>query len=568
MTQEQALEILKTGRNVFLTGQAGSGKTYVINQYIDYLHEHQISVAVTASTGIAATHINGSTVHSWSGMGIKDDLTESQMATLKTRSYLKKRYKSVKVLILDEISMLHRRQFELLDKLLRYMKGEPFLSFGGVQLVLSGDFLQLPPVSKENEPMRNRFCFMSPTWVDAKFAICYLHTQFRQGDHQLLQILNEIRNQELTETTYGALNQKAQTYQPQEDNQQTRLFTHNMDVDRLNQQFIHQLTTKEKVFKAKKEGKQSIIDKFEQYSFVDFELKLKLGARVMFIKNHQEGDYMNGTVGTIIDFSNDGYPIVETTDGDELEAKPDTWSVEDEKGSVLATVVQVPLRLAWAVTIHKSQGMTLNSAEIDLTKTFEAGQGYVALSRLKSLDGLHLKGINNLALRLDSLAFKADQRFQELSIDAEDEYNDKPLEVLQKEFIFRSDGVLRKKTKEEQKKEPKRAKGKTYELTRQLIEEKLALEEIAEKRNLTVSTIINHVHKLKTDGSISDIDFLKPEKELLEEVLSVTKSLYPTEEKRKELSSKAIFDGLDAKVDYATIKLCLLFLDEDKKNKS
>lgn len=558
MTQEQALDILKTGRNVFLTGQAGSGKTYVINQYIDYLHQHKINVAITASTGIAATHIGGSTIHSWSGMGIKDDLSQSQMAKLKSRKYLKSRYNQVKVLILDEISMLHRKQFELLDELLKYMKSEPYKPFGGVQIVLSGDFLQLPPVSKINEPMHRRYSFMSPSFVEAGFIICYLHTQYRQSENELMAILNEIRNQDFTQTTYTTLQEKVQQFTPGDELHTTRLYTHNVDVDKVNKKFNNSLTSKEKTYKAKTEGKKAVIDKFENYSLISFQLTIKLGARVMFIKNDQEGNYMNGTVGEVTDFSKDGYPLITSDQGKEIEAKPDDWTVEDEKGSVIAKISQVPLRLAWAVTVHKSQGMTLDGAEIDLSKTFEPGQGYVAISRIRSLDGLKLKGINNRALQLDRLAFKADQRFIELSRDAETMFNQEELKTEQKSFILLAEGDLKGK-----KSKKKGKKLNTYQKTKQLLEEQMSIKEIAEFRSLSKNTIVKHIVKISLEDRNLNIDYLRPEEDILRSVTSAVMDLFPTAEDRKNFSLKEVYEHLQERITYEDIRLALVFIERE-----
>ena len=562
MTQEFALELLKTGRNIFLTGQAGSGKTYVINQYIDYLHSQRIPVAVTASTGIAATHIGGSTIHSWSGMGIKDSLSLNQMAKLKSRKYLKSRYSKVKVLILDEISMLHRKQFELLDELLKYMKDEPFKPFGGIQIVLSGDFLQLPPVSKQNEPTKLRFSFMSPVWVNAEFNICYLTSQYRQTNNSLFSILNEIRNQEFTHSTYNALKEKQENFEEIDEMHRTRLFTHNLDVDRLNNEFHHRLTTKEKTYKAKTEGKKAVIEKVESYSLFSLQLSIKLGARVMFIKNDQEGQYMNGTVGEVIDFSKENYPIVKTFDGDEIEAKPTQWTVEDEKGSVIAQIEQVPLRLAWAVTIHKSQGMTLDSAEIDLSKTFEPGQGYVALSRLKTLEGLQLRGINNQALVLDRLAFKADQRFLELSREAETAYTSEEIKADQNSFIVLngSDDYDSSSSRKKKKKEKKLS---TYQKTKQLIDKGLNADEIADERGLKVSSIIGHIIKIAKDFPDTNLSQLRPDENLIRMVNTAIDECYPTEQEKKDFQLKTIFEHLNEEIDYKTLRLALAFIEQE-----
>ncbi|MGA9271431.1 MAG: AAA family ATPase, partial [Lutimonas sp.] len=193
MNQEQALAILKSGRNTFLTGSAGTGKTYVLNQYINYLKARRIPVSITASTGIAATHLEGTTIHAWSGIGIKNSLSPRQLRDLKTKKYLKKHMEKTKVLIIDEISMLHARQLDLVNQVIRSFR-ENEEPFGGLQLVLCGDFFQLPPIGDSSESSRDKFSFMSASWLDAKLTICYLTEQFRQSDNEFSDILNEIRS--------------------------------------------------------------------------------------------------------------------------------------------------------------------------------------------------------------------------------------------------------------------------------------------------------------------------------------------------------------------------------------
>ena len=191
MIQKEALDILKAGKNVFLTGPAGSGKTHTINSYIEHLKAHGIGVALTASTGIAATHIGGVTIHSWSGMGIKDYLSDPDVEALSEKKYLMDRYKNTKVLIIDEISMMSNTMFDSLDRLCRFMKGN-FEPFGGMQIVLSGDFFQLPPIAKPGD--KTSFVFDSKAWKESDIRVCYLETQFRQDDSSLSAVLSEIRD--------------------------------------------------------------------------------------------------------------------------------------------------------------------------------------------------------------------------------------------------------------------------------------------------------------------------------------------------------------------------------------
>ena len=203
MRQSSALDILKTGQNVFLTGSAGSGKTYTLNQYINYLRARRLPVAVTASTGIAATHMNGTTIHSWSGIGIKDELSDRDLTNLSRKQFLADRLKDTAVLIIDEISMLHAKQLNLVNQVLKHVRKND-AAFGGIQVVVAGDFFQLPPIGSKGETNREKFALMSEAWLDATFHTCYLSEQHRQvseaanGGLDLDDILNQIRRQDVS----------------------------------------------------------------------------------------------------------------------------------------------------------------------------------------------------------------------------------------------------------------------------------------------------------------------------------------------------------------------------------
>ncbi|MFD1551103.1 helicase [Putridiphycobacter roseus] len=412
MTQELALDILKSGRNVFLTGSAGTGKTYVLNQFIQYLNKYKISSGVTASTGIAATHIKGQTIHSWVGMGIKNQMTRKDLHFLSLNKALLKKIEKTKVLIIDEISMLHLNQLNLVDQILQYLK-DNLLPFGGIQIVLCGDFFQLPPIGQPFEKSRDKFAFMSTAWVNAAFNICYLTQQFRQDKNVLSEVLGAIRNASVDKDIEAHLKKKLG--EKQLENPPIQLYTHNADVDRINEEELDKIEEKVKYFWAKTHGKKELIVTLKKSVIVPERLSLKLGAKVMFVKNNPDKGYINGTLGKIIEFSELGLPVVRIAGKKEIIASPEEWSIDDDKGTSLASFLQIPLRLAWAITVHKSQGMTLDSATLDLSKTFEKGQGYVALSRLKSLEKMNLLGFNATALSIEPLAVKADKRFKELS---------------------------------------------------------------------------------------------------------------------------------------------------------
>jgi len=250
LNQEKALSILKSGKNIFLTGSAGAGKTYVLNQYIQYLKERRIPVSVTASTGIAATHLEGTTIHAWSGIGIKDSLSLGNLRDLRSKKYLKKNIDKSKVLIIDEISMLHKKQLNLVNEVLQFFR-ETDKAFGGIQLILCGDFFQLPPIGKYGETNRDKFSFMSQAWLDANLTICYLTDQYRHNDANLNTILNEIRAGEVSQRSIDILSANNDEIA---DDEPTKLFTHNLDVNRINTVHLNAVKGKKTKFKAKIKG--------------------------------------------------------------------------------------------------------------------------------------------------------------------------------------------------------------------------------------------------------------------------------------------------------------------------
>ena len=193
MLQKSALSLLKSGRNLFLTGSAGSGKTYLLNQYIQYLRARDVRIAVTASTGIAATHIGGMTIHSWSGLGIRKELNDEDLKDIAKKKPVRERIVKTSVLIIDEISMLSGQTLTCIDQILRHLK-QGSLPFGGVQVVFSGDFFQLPPVDRERLPAHQKLAFMAPVWINAGLEICYLTEAHRHTNDNLLRLLNGIRS--------------------------------------------------------------------------------------------------------------------------------------------------------------------------------------------------------------------------------------------------------------------------------------------------------------------------------------------------------------------------------------
>jgi ATP-dependent DNA helicase PIF1 len=387
MQQDEALDILKLGHNVYLTGAAGSGKTYVLNQFIKYLRQNSIVVGVTASTGIAATHMNGMTIHSWAGLGIGDSI---DIERILAKSTIKKRMAETRVLIIDEVSMLDGHVLDAVDTITRAFKDKS-KPFGGLQVVLSGDLFQLPPVTKSGEPF---FIFNSEAWKSMSLKICYLDEQHRQEDSRLLGILNAIRSNSVDETHFEELSERIKPAPSGEDI--IKLYTHNAHVDDINNTALNKLKTESKTYQMTSSGRPAAVESLIKRCLAPERLVLKLGCEVMFVANNQAKQFYNGTLGKVIRFNDEGKPVIQTRER-LITVDEHTWKTEDGDKTI-AEITQLPLRLAWAITIHKSQGMSLDAAEIDLSKSFEPGMGYVALSRVRSVEGLYIKGINNMAM--------------------------------------------------------------------------------------------------------------------------------------------------------------------------
>lgn len=432
MKQKQAMDVLKMGYNVYLTGQPGSGKTFLLNKYINFLKDNNVNVAVTASTGIAATHLSGITIHSWSGIGLKEKLTQENVREITKKKWLHKKIKKTKVLIIDEISMLKASQLDLIDEVVKTLKGNHFQSFGGMQVVLSGDLFQLPPVSKKGQA---KFVTYSSVWKQLKPKICYLTEQWRQRDSDYLKILNDIRNASVNSQTKRILKSRYQA-EIKGSLKATNLYTHNVDVDQENKNELAKINAKLYNFSMKSEGVNPLVKMLKKSCLAPEKLTLKKGAPVMFVKNDFNKGYVNGTLGEVIDFSSNK-PLVKTKDSKKILVERKRWDIE-EGGEIKAEIEQYPLRLAWAITVHKSQGMSLDAAKINLSRCFEPGMGYVALSRVSSLAGIKLLGLNKMALKVKQEVLETDHKFREKSKQIKENLKNTPLKEIakkQKDFL-------------------------------------------------------------------------------------------------------------------------------------
>jgi hypothetical protein len=513
MTQHEALTIMKTGANVFLTGEPGAGKTHTVNAYVSYLREHGVEPAITASTGIAATHIHGQTIHSWSGIGIKRALTRYDLDHITTTEYLVKRIQKTKVLILDELSMIDATTLDMVDLVCREVKQCPD-PFGGMQVILVGDFFQLPPITRFGEEAR--FAFEALVWKNMAPVVCYLTEQHRQSDRHFLSLLSAIRKNTYDQDHHDHLEKRLINHADAvaHTSTVTRLFSHNTDVDDINMRELTKLSGIPTRYSMTSKGKDSLVANLQKGCLSPEVLELKQGAIVMCTKNNTQKGYVNGTLGTVVKFeAGTKYPVIETKTGERIVVEPMDWVVE-ENGKQKASITQIPLRLAWAITIHKSQGMSMDAAVMDLREVFEYGQGYVALSRVRTLDGLHLLGWNERTFQVHPHILTMDSALVRQSEAAAATFGDMrkdDIEIMHRNFILASGGTV-----DTVKKAKKKMVGDTLETTLALVLQEKSIEGICKERALTPVTILGHIEKLVDAKRLAyeDIEYLIDDKVL------------------------------------------------------
>ena len=573
MTQSQALEILKTGANVFLTGEPGSGKTHTVNAYVSWLRDHGIEPAITASTGIAATHIGGMTIHSWSGAGIKDKLDKYELNRILMSKPLVKRIGRVKVLIIDEISMLSPETLGMVETICRAVRDNS-KPFGGLQIVFAGDFFQLPPVVRFNEMnsqsnlfrgSKPRFAFDSEAWAKSDPIVCYLSEQYRQDDADFLSILGAIRRGDFNSGHLRHISERRIDL-VSAPSRAPKLFCHNFNVDQFNDEMLAKIPGKSQMFSMSDQGKKPLVDALKRGCISPENLRLKIGASVMFTKNNLKAGFVNGMLGLVERFDEySEWPIVRTRNGRMIKAEPMEWGVE-ENGRILAKIEQVPLRLAWAITVHKSQGMSLDEAVIDLNNVFEFGQGYVALSRVRRLAGLFILGWNERAFQVHPEVFSKDGSFRESSAKAADslaKISAGNLKKEQEKFISACEG----KSQIDRSAEPPRFhSGRTKKGGIDTCAETLVLwnkgetvSRIAKSRGLKNQTILNHIEKLVKKGKIKREDLLKIIDSSLSKSLSEIHAAFQNLGDRR---LSPVFQQFKGKYSYDQLQIARIFYEK------
>ena len=388
--QELALVRIADGDNLLITGNAGTGKSTLMRQVVTLLNP-----AVTASTGVAALQIGGETIHSWAGLGVGDKTAGEIITNLESRARqygdrTLSRIRETRTLIVDEISMLSAGMVDLLDGVLCLARGDDN-PFGGIQVIFVGDFLQLPPVERNSQKIQ--FAFQSQAWKEAEVRVRLLTHVFRQEEERFSRVLNKIRFDDLDDEVEAFLIERRAAEDTDPDHAACQLHTHNHKCEAINLRHLRELAGGgAKDFDAIDEGKHpGFVEQINRDCLAPAKLKLAVGARVMLLVNlNTRGGLVNGSTGRVQSWTSFSIQVL-FDNGQIVQIERVTWEFK-KGGNVVATRTQFPLRLSWAVTIHKSQGMTLDKVETDLTHCFAPGQAYVALSRARTSDGLFLRG--------------------------------------------------------------------------------------------------------------------------------------------------------------------------------
>ena len=471
--QREAFNLFKSGTSFFLSGPAGVGKSYLIQKMKNWADKNERNMQVTAMTGAASLLIGGKTLHSWGGIGLGDANPEILVQKIKKSFPAKMRWKRIETLVIDEVSMLTPDLFEKLDYIAREIRRNN-LYFGGIQLILSGDFYQLPPISKDeynqgDKQNKRLFCFESQLWYKIITKTIQLDDIIRQSDPVFQKILNEIRIGKCSDESIDILKKRMNLVCPKDLGiEPTKLFTRKFDVDMINNKKLKSLknnivvynavteivynednctldqspeseTKKDESFdpdldpsesekiasqikviptiKFKKNEIEKLVNLLDKDASYEPELSLSTGAQVMLIINKDfKASLVNGSRGVVIGFSPNDLPIVRFRNGLEKIIEPHTWSIQEKKGIIQRS--QIPLKLAWGVTIHKIQGASLDMVEIDIgSNIFEFGQSYVGLSRVRTLDGLYIRDFNPKKIKAHPkvIEFYENQSLQDLN---------------------------------------------------------------------------------------------------------------------------------------------------------
>ena len=557
----------KTDMSLFLTGKAGTGKTTFLREVVHYTKKKCI---VLAPTGIAAVNAGAMTIHSFFQFGLGPFVQgviepKSDFRINKSKLEL---IRHLQLLIIDEVSMVRADLMDHIDVELRRIRRNS-KPFGGVQLLMIGDLQQLPPIAHggEDELLRQYYktlyFFSSAALKSMKYSCIELKNVYRQTDRHFIDILNHARDCTLTSQDISDLNARyIPGFSPKPEDGYIRLMTHNRQVDYVNETEMEKLDSKPYTFVA------AVTGTFPEESYpTSNSLTLKKGAQVMFIKNDPERRFINGTLGEVKSIDKNSIAVRLAESGMVIDVEPMEWQniryqFDEESKEISSKQIgrfkQYPLKAAWAITVHKSQGLTFDKAIIDVHAAFSPGQAYVALSRCRTLDGLVLSSpvsasvfmrdnavdayMNYISRPVEELAFSSCYEYFEY------EKKPEPEEVAPVKKV----NVNQEKPKKVNKEEPRDDTGKklkTFEYSYWLYNQGNTVEQIAEKRKLNPVTIEGHLARYVASGDIDVREFV--DADTLEKVEAYCM------EHPEEKALKPIFEHFDAKIPYGVLRMAI-----------
>lgn len=398
--QDLALDRLMSSENVFVTGGAGSGKSFLIERFLRARSGAKKAFPILASTGAAAVLVGGRTFHSFFGLGILEGGPEETVKRALKNKRLLSRLKKIDGVIIDEVSMLGGRELSVAEQICRSARDcdEPW---GGARIIVVGDFSQLPPVSRfaEGGTMVKDWAFKNPVWHTSEFSPALLQTIVRAKDPYFLEMLNLIRVGQINGDVQGFLNSRALTIQPEKFTG-TRLFPHRASAERYNLEALEKLPGTARVFQTDYSGDQRMIESLKKNAPIGDLLAIKEGALVMLRQNDPEGRWVNGSLAHVKSIKPDRLEVT-LMRGKDVEIEQTTFTLLNADGAPVAAATNFPVSLAYATTIHKAQGTTLDRVLVDLRGAWEHGQAYVALSRVRTPEGLFLEGWNSRSFVVD-----------------------------------------------------------------------------------------------------------------------------------------------------------------------
>lgn len=557
----------KTDMSLFLTGKAGTGKTTFLREVVRYTKKKCI---VLAPTGIAAVNAGAMTIHSFFQFGLGPFVQgviepKSDFRINKSKLEL---IRHLQLLIIDEVSMVRADLMDHIDVELRRIRRNS-KPFGGVQLLMIGDLQQLPPIAHggEDELLRQYYktlyFFSSAALKSMKYSCIELKNVYRQTDRHFIDILNHARDCTLTSQDISDLNARyIPGFSPKPEDVYIRLMTHNRQVDYVNETELEKLDSKPYTFVA------AVTGTFPEESYPTADsLTLKKGAQVMFIKNDPERRFINGTLGEVKGIDKNSIAVRLAESGTVIDVEPMEWQniryqFDEESKEISSKQIgrfkQYPLKAAWAITVHKSQGLTFDKAIIDVHAAFSPGQAYVALSRCRTLDGLVLSSPVSASVFMRDNAVDAYMNYisrpvEELAFSSCYEYFEYEKKLEPEEVApMKKVKVNKEKPKKEKKEELRDDTGKklnTFEYSYWLYNQGNTVVQIAEKRGLNQSTIEGHLARYVASGDIDVHEFV--DADTLEKVEAYCE-MHP-----EEKALKPIFEHFDAKISYGVLRMAI-----------